>query len=48
MKNGLITPEFNHLQRLDAINLAIENGFYNALSKDNKSFLLDFGKKTAQ
>jgi anaerobic magnesium-protoporphyrin IX monomethyl ester cyclase len=42
------TPDFTYQQRLEAINLAIENGYYNALSTDHKSLLLDFGKKTAQ
>lgn len=42
------TPDFSYEQRLDAINLAIENGFYNALSKDEKSFVLDFGRNAAK
>ena len=42
------TPEFSYDQRLKAISLAIENGFYNALSKDEKSFLLDIGKNLAK
>jgi anaerobic magnesium-protoporphyrin IX monomethyl ester cyclase len=42
------TPEFPYQQRLEAIQLAVENGYYTALSTDHKSFLLDFGKKIAQ
>ncbi|MFC2150950.1 B12-binding domain-containing radical SAM protein [Bacteroidota bacterium] len=42
------TPDFTYEQRLKAIDLAIENGFYNALSKDEKSFVLDFGRNLAK
>lgn len=42
------TDEFPAEDRLKAIELAISNGFYHALSTDKKTQLLDFGKKTAQ
>jgi radical SAM superfamily enzyme YgiQ (UPF0313 family) len=42
------TPDFTYEQRLKAIDLAVENGFYNALSKDEKSYLLDIGRNTAK
>lgn len=41
------TPEFPYEDRKKAIELAMENGYYNALSTDSKSFVLDFGKKVA-
>ncbi len=42
------TPDFIYEQRLKAVELAIENGFYNALSKDKKSFILDLGRNIAK
>ena len=42
------TPEFTHDQRMEAINIAISNGYYHALSTDHKSFMLDFGKGAAK
>lgn len=42
------TPDFTYEQRLKAIELAIENGFYNALSKDEKSYILDIGRNLAK
>ncbi len=42
------TPEFTYNERLEAIALAKSNGFYDALSKDRKSFLLDIGKNSAK
>ncbi|HAF31089.1 MAG TPA: hypothetical protein DCG75_18790 [Bacteroidales bacterium] len=42
------TPDFTYLQRQKAVELAIESGFYNALSKDKKSFILDLGRSTAK
>ncbi|MFN8254983.1 MAG: radical SAM protein [Bacteroidales bacterium] len=41
------TPDFSFEDRKQAINLAIDAGFYNALSTDKKSILLDSGKKIA-
>jgi anaerobic magnesium-protoporphyrin IX monomethyl ester cyclase len=42
------TPEFTYEERLKAVNLAIENGFYHALSTDKRNLLLDFGKSIAK
>lgn len=42
------TKDFTYEQRLKAIELAIENGYYNALSKDEKSYILDIGRNTAK
>ena len=42
------TPEFTYNERLKAIELAKENGFYNALSKDKKVWMLDIGKNIAK
>jgi len=42
------TPEFTYNERLKAIELAKENGFYNALSKDKKVWMLDIGKNLAK
>ena len=42
------TTDFTYEQRLKAIQLASENGFYNALSKDKKSFILDIGRGLAK
>lgn len=42
------TKDFTYEDRVKAINLAIENGYYNALSKDEKSYILDAGKNTAK
>ncbi len=42
------TVDFTYDDRVKAINLAIENGYYNALSKDEKSFILDAGRNTAK
>ncbi len=42
------TPEFSYNDRLKAIELAVENGFYNALSKDEKIWILDIGKNIAK
>jgi len=40
--------EFTYNERLKAIELAKENGFYNALSKDKKVWMLDIGKNIAK
>lgn len=42
------TDDFNYNQRLEAINLAIENGYYNALSVDKKVVFLDLGRNFAK
>ncbi len=42
------TPEFSYNDRLKAIELAKENGFYDALSKDKKMWFLDIGKNIAK
>ncbi|MCD4769187.1 MAG: B12-binding domain-containing radical SAM protein [Bacteroidales bacterium] len=42
------TPEFTYNDRLRAIELAVENGFYNALGKDEKIWMLDVGKNIAK
>jgi radical SAM superfamily enzyme YgiQ (UPF0313 family) len=42
------TPEFPLADRLAAIQLAVDNGFYDALSNDKKDFWLDLGRNTAK
>ena len=42
------TPEFPYSDRLQAVELAIENGFYHALSTDKRDYILDFGKGVAK
>lgn len=42
------TSDFTYEQRLKAVELAIESGFYNALSKDEKSYILDLGRNLAK
>ncbi len=42
------TPEFTYQERLQAIELARQNGFYHALSTDNRSILLDIGKSATK
>jgi len=42
------TPEFPYEDRLKAIDLAVQNGFYHALSTDKRNLLLDFGKGFAK
>lgn len=42
------TPEFSYQDRLKAIQLAIDNNFYDALTHDSKSWLLDTGKNAAK
>ena len=42
------TEDFSYADRLKAINLAVENGYYNALSVDKKVFILDIGRSMAK
>lgn len=42
------TADFPFEDRVKAINLAIENGFYNALSTDKKQVFLDIGRNFAK
>lgn len=42
------TPDFSYTERVRAIELAIESGYYHALTHDSKNFLLDFGRNLAK
>ncbi|MCF8298563.1 MAG: B12-binding domain-containing radical SAM protein [Saprospiraceae bacterium] len=42
------TPDFSYDDRLKAIELAKENGFYDALTTDEKILMLDIGKNIAK
>jgi len=42
------TPDFSYDDRLKAIELAKENGYYDALSKDKKVWMLDIGRNVAK
>jgi len=42
------TPEFPFEDRLKAVELVSQNGFYHALSTDKRNLLLDLGKHTAK
>ncbi len=42
------TPEFPYEDRVKAVELAIQNGFYHALSTDKRNILLDTGKQVAK
>ncbi len=42
------TPEFNYEERLEAVSLAKQNGYYHALSTDHRSIVLDIGKNAAK
>lgn len=42
------TPEFPYEDRLKAVDLAMKNGFYHALSTDKRNLLLDMGKSIAK
>ncbi len=42
------TPDFTYADRVKAIEMAKKNGFYDALSKDRKSWILDTGKNLAK
>ena len=42
------TPEFPYEDRLRAVELVTQNGFYHALSTDKRNLLLDMGKQAAK
>lgn len=42
------TIDFTYEDRIKAIDLAVKNGYYNALSTDKKIFWLDLGRNTAK
>lgn len=42
------TPEFPFADRVKAVDLAFNNGFYHALSTDKRNRVLDFGKQIAK
>ena len=42
------TPEFPYEDRIKAVDLAIKNGFYHALSTDKRNIVLDLGKGIAK
>ncbi len=42
------TPDFSYNDRVRAIELALESGYYHALTHDKKNFLLDHGRNLAK